>query len=75
MACNSHPDATSGARPWELRPSGQVRPASTFLEGKLPKVHPRMRAARADAFRWAMASMEIMGLTPEADGNEEPSIT
>ena len=31
--------------------------------------------ASADAFRWAIASIEIIGLTPEADGNEELSIT
>jgi hypothetical protein len=33
------------------------------------------RAASAAAFRWAMASMEIIGFTPEAEGNDELSIT
>ena len=33
------------------------------------------RAASADAFMWAIASIEIIGLTPEAVGNAEPSQT
>ena len=33
------------------------------------------RSASAEAFRWAMASMEIIGFTPEALGNVELSIT
>jgi len=33
------------------------------------------RAASADAFRWAIASMVIIVLTPEAVGTDEPSIT
>ncbi len=36
---------------------------------------PRSRAARTEALWWAMASMEIMGFTPEALGNAEPSMT
>ncbi len=33
------------------------------------------RAANAEALRCAMASMEIMGFTPEAFGKAEPSMT
>jgi hypothetical protein len=33
-----------------------------------------IRSARADAFLWAIASIETMGLTPEAEGNVEPSM-
>lgn len=33
------------------------------------------RPASANAFRRAIASMEIMGFTPEALGNDDPSIT
>src|SRR6266404_380117 len=33
-----------------------------------------IRAASAVAFRWAIASIDIMGLTPEAEGKVEPSI-
>jgi hypothetical protein len=35
----------------------------------------QIRPARMDAFRCAMASIEIIGFTPEALGNEELSIT
>jgi len=33
------------------------------------------RAASAWALRWAIAAIEIMGLTPDAEGKDAPSIT
>lgn len=38
-------------------------------------LYRQYRAAKTEAFRWAIASMEIMGLTPDAQGKDELSIT
>ena len=51
----------------EARPS--IRPTGLVYASR------DSRAANAEAFLCAMASMEIIGFTPEALGNEELSVT
>src|SRR5215469_15003856 len=57
---------------------GTIRPLSLLLaycKFRLTQAEQAyFPAASTEALRWAMASIEIMGLTPEALGNEEPSI-
>src|SRR5262245_36086949 len=43
--------------------------------GDAPKGGRPYLCARTVAFLWAIASIEIIGLTPEALGNDEPSMT
>jgi hypothetical protein len=57
-----------------LKNDGTSRAGSSFLF-YFSNPQPFVRAGSAEELRWAMASMEIMGLTPEAEGKDKPSMT